>query len=739
MLTFAFYLFKVFICSGVLVGYYWLALRNKVFHQYNRFYLLASVLLSLLVPLIEINVMHKPDKAVPAAIQLLQVVNNGDEYMDDIVISANQNSFTASQFLWLIYAIVSMVLLFLFIGMLWKIRSLFVKHLHSMAGEIYFVNTTAKGTPFSFLKCIFWNDYIDPETVTGKQIFKHELAHVQQKHSYDKLFINFTLIIFWCIPFFWLIRKELNMIHEFVADKIAVEDSGTEAFAAMILQAAYPRHQFSLTNNFFYSPVKRRLIMLTKSNNSRKNYFSRLMVLPLAAIVFVAFTVKAKVLKQYMPANEKLTVIIDAGHGGKDFGVKTNNGIFEKDLALDIIKKIKELNSSDNINLILTRETDVYQSPAEKASFSKTQHADLFISIHLAAADYKIKKDNTGLEVYVSKDEYENSLKSKLFASAIIDEFSRNYKLAVAPLPQQKNLGIWVIQANSFPSVLIEAGYMTNPQDLQYLQTDEARETIARNILNVIEKYAAFNSTTPGNKLTDSFPYKMTSAQNLSNKNDDATIKKYGDTAKLGGYEINTAGTKLLYVLDGKVMDASFDVKSLAAESIAIIGVLKGKKATLLYGEKGQNGVIEITRKSYPKQKSGIRPNIDPKPLYVVDGKITAPSFDFNAVNPENIETINVLKGQKPTALYRNKGKNGAVQITMKTSLTSKIDVKEKTKPKPIYVVNGKIMEPSFELESIEPANIESINVLKGESAITFYGKSAENGVIEITIKQSSN
>ena len=84
------------------------------------------------------------------------------------------------------------------------------------------------------------------------------------------------------------------MIHEFIADKKAVEDSDTAAFAAMILQAAYPKHRFELVNNFFYSPIKRRLMMLTKNKNPGVNYIGRIMVLPLAVLVFAAFTFKAK-------------------------------------------------------------------------------------------------------------------------------------------------------------------------------------------------------------------------------------------------------------------------------------------------------------------------------------------------------------------------------------------------------------------------------------------------------------
>src|ERR1035437_2111126 len=200
----------------------------------------------------------------------------------------------ASDFAAFIYVITSGFLLAFLIQTLYKINRLKNKYQQTVLAGINFINTNAKGTPFSFFNNIFWNDKIDINTQTGKQIFRHEVVHVQEKHSYDKIFINIVLIFFWCNPFFWLIRKELNMIHEFIADKKAVEDSDTAAFAAMILQSTYPQQQFNITNNFFYSPLKRRLAMLIKNKNPKINYISRILVLPLAAIVFFAFTFKLK-------------------------------------------------------------------------------------------------------------------------------------------------------------------------------------------------------------------------------------------------------------------------------------------------------------------------------------------------------------------------------------------------------------------------------------------------------------
>jgi len=289
MLPYAYYLLKVIACSGILFGYYWLVLRNKNFHAWNRFYLLASVLLSLLLPFIKIN--YAP--ADPGTIvQVLQRVASGDEYMENVIIHSSYATWHIDQLYPFLYAAVSALMLVIFLHGLFQILRLIKKFPSQKVESISLINTDAKGTPFSFLNYIFWNRNIDIDSTTGNQVFRHEVAHVREKHTHDKLFINCVLIFFWCNPFFWIMRKELNMIHEFIADKKAIEDNDTSAFAAMILQATYPQHRFQLSNNFFYSPIKRRLAMLTKKNNPRVNYISRLSALALTIVVFAAFTIK---------------------------------------------------------------------------------------------------------------------------------------------------------------------------------------------------------------------------------------------------------------------------------------------------------------------------------------------------------------------------------------------------------------------------------------------------------------
>ena len=491
MLQVSWYFIKIIICSGILFGYYWCFLRNKIYHQYNRFYLLISVVLSLVVPFIKINIQHNTVQADNQAIQLLEVVNSSDAYMQDIAVKSHTDFFTAERLSGALYVLVCTAMLVMFVHVLFKIRKLIYRYKGQVIEQFFFVNTAAKGTPFSFLNYIFWNDAIDIDSSTGRQIFKHEVAHIKEKHTYDKLFINLLLIVGWFNPFFWLIRKEINMIHEFVADRKAVDDYDSEAFAAMILQAAYPQHRFQLTNNFFYSPIKRRLLMLTKNKNPRLGYISRLLALPLALIVIAAFTLKTK--KTYRVAlHNQITVVLDAGHGGKDGGAQSLTGNYqEKDITLSIIKKIKALNTNPDINIILTRDDDTYQSPLEKVAFAKRQHADLFISVHTDGTNSKTADEKTGMTVFISKNEAVNSNSSRLLASSLINAFTGHCSIPVSAAPQQREKGIFVLQGNSCPAALLEAGYITNKKDLEYLLSGDGQQQIAENILKAVEDFNA--------------------------------------------------------------------------------------------------------------------------------------------------------------------------------------------------------------------------------------------------------
>ena len=295
-----YYLLQVLVCSAVLMVYYLLVLRNKKFHQYNRFYLLGVALVSWMVPLIKI--VWEQQHAAVQQLDLLRVVAAGNTNVEALLAS-KQASFNWLSILSNMYVGFSLFLAAAMLVALLRIYKMYKSYECTNLQQFYLVMTREKGTPFSFFSYIFWNAEIDIQTPAGKQILQHELTHVTQYHSIDKIVIQLNLIVGWFNPFFWLLKKELDMIHEFIADKKSVEHGDTASLAQMLLTTAYPGQQFPLTNPFFFSPIKRRLKMLTNVKNPSFSYARRIVVLPLLSIVVLLFSFRTKEEKMIAPVS----------------------------------------------------------------------------------------------------------------------------------------------------------------------------------------------------------------------------------------------------------------------------------------------------------------------------------------------------------------------------------------------------------------------------------------------------
>ena len=559
MTEFVYYLLKVVICSGILFLYYALALRNKLFHQWNRFYLLAAVILSTIVPLIQVTITNRTNGAENNAIQLLQAVESTNNYLEEITIYSN-NGFSQEQWVAIVYLFIMIILLTVFIHSLYRISLIVRSHSINHINNIKFINTKISGTPFSFLNLIFWNEAIDLRSHTGEKIFQHEMVHVREKHTLDKLFIQLVLVIFWCNPFFWIIRRELKLVHEFIADKKAIPGQGAEVLAAMILQTAYPKQFNAIINPFFQTSIKRRLLMISKIQNPKFNYLNRLVVLPLIALTVLAFTIRTKNLTASVPLGKTVTVVIDAGHGyenGKHTGAAMDQNN-EDDITLAIAKKVLELNSNNEIKIVLSRSTDQSVSLAQRVETARQHNADLFLSIHVAASPQGGKE--SGMQVYIPSKSPSYQKESELFASAIMQELGSVYTVSPSLLKNQTS--IYVLDKNICPSVLIECGFITNKRDQEFISKANNQAAIARKIISAIEKYA-LSSSVP----TKSSPPKITTLTLLENDKyvfgyadgtkevltKEEAIKKYGNEIKIEDVVIDSR--KADHILDRPVFE----------------------------------------------------------------------------------------------------------------------------------------------------------------------------------------
>jgi beta-lactamase regulating signal transducer with metallopeptidase domain len=291
------YTLKLCLLSGVFIGYYWLALRNKRFHYFNRFYLLASLLLSLIIPILRFDwfANEKP------------VFMGSGETIDLIVGSTypESNNIGIGNICILLMIITSALMITLSGYHIYKVYRIKRQSQITPMKGFDLMYTDEESAPFSFLDNLFWKRSISIEDEGGKQIFKHELTHIQQKHTWDRLLTQLCCSIFWINPFYWIIQKELETIHEFIADEAAVGNQDVESFAKMLIQTHYGNHFFETKHSFFYSSIKRRLTMLTTTTNTRFSYLRRVMLLPLLLTSISIFSVRVH-------AKEKIETKIDA-------------------------------------------------------------------------------------------------------------------------------------------------------------------------------------------------------------------------------------------------------------------------------------------------------------------------------------------------------------------------------------------------------------------------------------------
>lgn len=672
MTPFILYGLKVLLCSSLLMGYYYLALRNKAFHQWNRFYLLITVALSLTLPLLQFTLFHAPAEE-SAAIQLLQTINAGDEYIVEVA-SNSERAIDWNGYATAGYLLVSTVFFLLLFRGLVRLAHIIRNHPVQQVENIQFINTDVSGTPFSFLRFIFWNRSIDIESQRGKQILKHELVHVREWHTADKLFLQMVLIFAWCNPVFWIIRNELKMIHEFIADKKAVEDRDASELAAMILQAAYPKQFNHLINPFFQQSIKRRLRMLTQIQNPRANYLSRILMLPLVAFVVFAFSVKTQGQETIKPLPQKLVVAIDAGHGKKNgqYDGAHSGGIYEDEITLAIARQVHALNTDKNLEIVLIRADETNIDLRKRVELIKAAKADLLIMLHVNAAVTNTPsvsgKDN-GFEIYLSGKNTTYAQPSNHLASSITQSLEG---LALGkPTLAQRSKGVWVLDEAPCPAVLLECGYLTNAADRDFIRQEKNQKEIAKRILAAISAYA-----NAAGKITVT---EVALEKLVEEPVDTGNAIKDDDLANIKAIDVKDKIITVTYK-DGSQKTLSKE----EAQQKGLVGNAKLAKVTIDKTNMEGN-VISGSIKLAEGEK---------QPLIVLDGKIMSRNA-LESFGPETIASINVLKGESAIAKYGEAGKDGALIITTKraTRNDSTIVVKGYGTRKPAEQVSSTVQE----------------------------------------------
>lgn len=254
---------KMIICSALLSGMYFLVLEKEKMYKFNRFYLLASLVLSFLVPFITIK-NKVPVKAITGYTALPDYALPS---FDPVPIAvSNETHFSFADILPAMYLLVTAFLFYRFIRNFLKIYSKARKYKWNAYAGAKLVLIEDQLIPHSFFNFIFLNKQSFENGNIEKEILRHELTHVRQKHSIDVLLIEILIVFFWFNPVLYLYRKAIKLNHEFLADDAVIKTfRNRQAYQYLLIGASGQLKSIPITSQFNFSITKKRLLMMTRN------------------------------------------------------------------------------------------------------------------------------------------------------------------------------------------------------------------------------------------------------------------------------------------------------------------------------------------------------------------------------------------------------------------------------------------------------------------------------------------
>ncbi|WP_321369196.1 carboxypeptidase-like regulatory domain-containing protein [uncultured Draconibacterium sp.] len=744
--------------SALALGAFYLAYLALFQHQkhflFNRIYLPVSFLVSFLIPLITFTKVNYI-QPIPAA------ASDSFAFLPETVASNEaQFAFEWYHYLLAIYALgIIVFLLNLLIGHLKAMNIIRFSRLKELFGAQ--VNLTKKDVhPFSFFSRIVLSEKMlkNPDL---KMIVDHEMIHVRERHTLDILFAELLFIFQWFNPFAWLIRDAMRNNLEYLTDHQVARNHNAEAYQLAMVGLAHKKGVAPFLTALNGSQLKNRIIMMKKKTENRYSLLKQLVVLPLLAILVMGLSnkeVRTEVLHDAgqlkivvdgveLPADHPDLIKIDFSNGF-DGGVVINAlGLEDKVVANAL--SFDENPKEEGVYYIQTSDYVPGTNTGFEHAVNGTPTSELTVkgkitnedgdgipavavlvegtttgTISNFAGNYEIRTDENSTLVFsmigYAKKEVAVDGKTEINVKLEADGSGKpEVKVVKTKANMVKGK---VTDENGKPlagtAVLMKGtsiGTITDINGNYVLQSDDEFGELVFMMLGFAKKETAVDGKTQLN---------VKLKADGSGNPDEVKVIGYGnqDKESFPKIEINKLAFETspeeapLYIVDQKEVG---NVANLSAEDIESISVLKDESATTLYGEKGKNGVIIITTKAAAKAKMN-------DAVVIVEG--IPYDGDINDIDPETIQSMEVLKDESATKRFGPIAQNGAISIKLKGSA----DFNGKS---PLIFLDGEKF--TGDMSNIDPNDIESITVLKDESAIESYGEEGKDGVMIITSKLS--
>ena len=634
-MSFAHYLLQVNLYLIVFYACYKLLLDQETYFILNRIYLVAAGVLSASIPFIRLEWITQQETA-----QKVYTSVNWDTVLQQAtIVSDDQSGLNWANAFVFIYCAGILFFLGRLVYNLFAVKTL--------------INSAKSGSAFSF----FQQKVIDADLPLAPVIDVHEDAHVKQWHTADILFFEVLGIITWINPVIYLYKKSIKNIHEFLADQHAAAFQGNKAeYAMLILSQSFGISPNSLTNGFFdKSLIKKRIFMLQKEKSKKTAIIKYGVFIPLFAIliVFSSATIRKSekliALSDEIPLEKPIEMVQE---------MVTKNDLVKKELTTSIIGP-----STDKVKgnwrsfYRFMGKSITYPSEAQKNNIQGVTQ------IKFTLQNNKIKNVSTVLELGDGCDE--EVMKALLSYKGFKDLPNGNYTLKVGFKPSNRDI------ITKTPKALSLQGYqkLSDITVIGYSAPD-FRDQSRQNA----DKIYDFVSI----EKQPEYPGGIKKFYEYLGKN-----IKYPKMA----IDNNVSGKVFVSFIvekDGQLSDIQI-TRSLGSgtdeEAIRVLtsspkwnpGVSEGKPVRVKY-----NLNVNFTINSAEEKSRTDQPKIPLKPsksskdlsnfngLLIIDGVKATDNEILNTINPNDIESVSVLKDNAATSLYGLKAKDGVLLITTK-------------------------------------------------------------------------
>lgn len=272
------YLFKSALCLFLCYGIYHVFLKKETFFKFNRFFLLAGIFLSIIIPLFNFTY----------TVQITNPVFNGNLTPD--LAKTNNTVLSYLQIVLVIYFVVTFGFISNYLLSLRKARLLVSGHYFEVADRCKISYTNQFKTSFSIFNYIFLDTDITGSVLERRLILEHEKAHVIQKHWLDMQIAHLVRAFQWFNPIAWLYLKAVRQNHEYLADQTVLRAGNSgPVYRATLLNHSLQSQVFDLSSSFADDNPRSRIDMMKKRASVEAKKWCVLLLVPSFALIFFAF------------------------------------------------------------------------------------------------------------------------------------------------------------------------------------------------------------------------------------------------------------------------------------------------------------------------------------------------------------------------------------------------------------------------------------------------------------------